>query len=169
MLDPSAFDIDPHGRQLRRGGRADRPGAHPILHRERKPARRLHDAGRELPRAHARHWSSTASARCSSPGRPILINQPETRCARTELSLYGTPTAVVRPPAPDRPRSRTRPSTSRLTSACRSSTRPAALLRFLAGVPLFRKYDAEGSCSSSATSRDPRSTITFARLPTRWP
>ena len=169
MLDPTAFDIDPHDGSF---VVADAPNGRERLQFFIASGSRLGGftiPGRELPRLTLDNMVLNGVGSLQSTGRSVMLNQPERGWLVTELALDGTPIrtfGLLRPTGHEAERDLHLAFNVGLPLVDPTG---GYYFVFQAGVPLFRKYDARGQLLFERHVEGPESTITFSRLPTTWP
>lgn len=168
LLDPTAFDSDRTGSFVV----ADAPGRVERVQVFAPGGRRLGGfslPGRAVPRVTIGSVVLSGVGSLQYTTRSILMSQPETGWLMTEFGLGGTPTrsvGVLRPTGHegDRP-------VHLALNAGLPLANPAGgfYFVFLAGVPMFRKYDASGRLLFERHIEGPELDATIQGLPTVWP
>ncbi len=168
LLDPTAFDSEPGGSFVV----ADAPARVERVQIFAAGGRRLGGfslPGRSTPRLTIGGVVLSGVGSLQYGGRSILMNQPETGWLITEFGLGGTPTRSM-----GALRKTGHEGDSPVHLALNSGL-PLAdptggyYFVFLAGVPMFRKYDASGRMVFERHIEGPELDATIQGLPTEWP
>lgn len=168
LLDPTAFDAEPGGSFVV----ADAPARVERVQIFASGGRRLGGfslPGRSVPRLTIGSVVISGIGSVQYSGRSVLMNQPETGWLITEFGLGGTATRSMGALR------RTDHEGDRPVHLALNSGLPLAdptggyYFVFLAGVPMFRKYDANGRMLFERHIEGPELDATIQGLPTVWP
>ncbi|MEO6237987.1 MAG: hypothetical protein ABIQ52_13380 [Vicinamibacterales bacterium] len=169
VLDPTAFDLDPSDGSF---VVADAPLRRPRVQVFTAEGARLAGftmAERERPRLLLDHVMLNGIGSIQYSRGRLLINQPESGGLISELEIYGTP---VRTFGQLRPTGQEADANVHLAL---NSGLPLAdptggyYFVFSAGIPLFRKYDAQGRLLFERHVEGPEVDEYLKTMPTRWP
>ena len=169
VLDPTAFDIDP------RDGSfviADAPFRQQRIQAFAASGSQLGGftiPGRDLPRLTLDTMVLNGIGSIQYTGRTILINQPERGALITELAFDGAARRTfgnLRPTGQEAD-----PNVHLAMNAGLPLVNPSGgfYFVFLAGVPMFRKYDEEGRLIFERHVEGPEMDEYVRTMPTRWP
>jgi hypothetical protein len=169
VLDPTAFDLDPGDGSF---VIADAPFRQERIQTFTASGSRLGGftlPGRELPRLTLGNLVLNGVGSIQYTGRTILINQPERGSLVTELTFDG---------APQRTFGNLRPTGQEADANVHLAMNAGLPLVdpsggfyfvFLAGVPMFRKYDAQGRLVFERHIEGTEVDDYVRSMPTRWP
>jgi hypothetical protein len=169
VLDPTAFDIDPHDGSF---VVADAPNGRERLQFFIASGSRLGGftiPGRELPRLTLDNMVLNGVCSLQYTGRSVMLNQPERGWLVTELALDGTPIrtfGLLRPTGHEAERDLHLAFNVGLPLVDPTG---GYYFVFQAAVPLFRKYDARGQLLYERHVEGPEIDDYLRRLPTTWP
>ena len=168
VLDPSAFDIDPSDGTFVIG---DAPFDGARLQTFTASGGRLGGfalPGRQMPRVTMETFVLGGIGSIQFTGRTILINLPEQGSLITELALDGTPQRVI---GELRPTGQADPSVQLALNSGFPLVDPTGGFYFVfsAGVPVFRKYDAQGRLLFERHVEGPEMDEYLRTMPTAWP
>ena len=169
ILDPSAFDMDPSDGSF---VVADAPLGRPRIQAFNAAGARLGGfvlATRDIPRVTLESVVLGGIASLQFTGRSILINQPDTGALMSELSLFGQPVHSI-----GQLRQTGQEADANLHLALNAGIplidpRGGFYFVFVAGVPLFRKYDARGRLEFERHIEGAELDDYVQNLPQRWP
>lgn len=168
VLDPSAFDAEPGGSFVV----ADAPGGRERVQVFTSGGRQLGGftlPGRSAPRITLDNVVLSGTGSLQYTGTSLLMSQPETGALMTEFALGGTPTrsiGVLR---------RTGHEADEDLHLALNAGLPIVNPRggfyfvFQAGIPMFRKYDAQGRLLFERHIEGIELDRSIAALPTVWP
>lgn len=169
VLDPTAFDLDPSDGSF---VVADAPLRRSRIQAFTADGRRLAGftlADRDKPRLLLDEGVLNGIASIQYAGGRILVNQPESGGLVSELELYGTPLRTF-----GLLRSTGHEADENVHLALNSGL-PLAdptggyFFVFSAGIPMFRKYDAQGTLLFERHIEGPEVDAYLRTMPTRWP
>jgi hypothetical protein len=169
VLDPSAFDMDPADGSF---VVADAPNGRERLQVFMAAGTRTGGftiPGRELPRLTLDNMVLNGVGSLQYTGTSVLLNQPERGWLVTELSLDGTPTrtfGTLRPTGHEAERDLRLAFNVGLPLIDPTG---GFYFVFQAGIPLFRKYDAQGQLLFERHIEGAEIDDYLSRLPTTWP
>jgi len=168
VLDPSAFDIDPTDGTF---VIADAPLRHQRIQAFTAGGSRL--AGftlqaKDVPRVTLDTLVLNGIGSIQFTGDSVLVNQPETGVLVSELSLYGE---TRRSFGRLRPTGQADPNVHLALNAGLPLVDPTGgfYFVFVAGVPVFRKYDAKGTLLFERHVEGPELDDYLRTMPTLWP
>ena len=169
IIDPSAFDIDPTDGTF---VIADAPLRRQRIQAFTSSGGRLSGftlPSKEVARVTLDTFVLNGIGAIQFTGDSILINQPETGALITQLSLYGEPRrsfGQLRPTGQEAD-----PNVHLALNAGLPLVDPNGGFYFVfaAGVPLFRKYDANGTLLFERHIEGPELDEYLHNLPSRWP
>ena len=169
IIDPSAFDIDPKDGAF---VIADAPLRRQRLQTFTASGGRLSGftlPAKDVARVTLDTFVLNGIGSIQFTGDAILINQPESGALVSELSIYGEPRrsfGQLRPTGQEAD-----PNLHLALNAGLPLVDPAGgfYFVFVAGVPMFRKYDATGTLLFERHVEGPELDEDLQRLPTRWP
>jgi len=169
VLDPTAFDIDP------RDGSfviADAPSRQERIQTFSASGSRIAGftvPGRELPRLTLDTMVLNGVGSIQYTGRTILINQPERGALVTELTFDGTPQRTFGNLRPTGQEADTNVHLAMNAGLPLINPSGGFYFVFLAGVPMFRKYDEQGHLLFERHIEGPEMDEYVRTMPTRWP
>jgi hypothetical protein len=102
-------------------------------------------------------------------GESILINQPETGALVSELTLYGQPTRTFGQPRATGQEANPDVHLALNTGLPLIDPTGGFYFVFVAGAPIFRKYDAHGTLLFERHIEGPEMDGYLQALPSRWP
>jgi hypothetical protein len=169
VIDPSAFDIDPKDGTF---VIADAPLRRQRIQAFTASGGRLSGftlPSKEVARVTLDTFVLNGIGSIQFTGDTILINQPESGALVTQLSLYGEPRrsfGQLRPTGQEAD-----PNVHLALNAGLPLVDPTGGFYFVfaAGVPLFRKYDANGTLLFERHVEGPELDEYLHNLPSRWP
>ena len=168
VLDPSAFDIDPADGTFVIG---DAPFDGARIQTFTASGGRLGGfalPGRQMPRVTMESFVLGGIGSIQFTGATILINQPEQGSLMTELRFDGTPYRAI---GELRSTGQSDPSVHFALNSGFPLIDPTGGFYFVfsAGVPAFRKYDAEGRLLFERHIEGPEMDSYVRTMPTAWP
>lgn len=168
VLDPSAFDIDPSDGTFVIG---DAPFDGARIQTFTASGGRLGGfalPGRHMPRVTMDTFVLGGIGSIQFTGSTILINQPEQGSLISELALNGTPLRAI---GELRPTGQADPGVQLALNSGFPLVDPTGGFYFVfsAGVPVFRKYDAQGRLSFERHVEGPEMDEYLRTMPTAWP
>ena len=167
VLDPTSFDLAPDGTFMV----ADAPGGNPrvqIFLASGSTLRGFRLPGRSVPRITLSNFVLNGVAAAEYTGTSIFISQPENGALVTEFAIDGAPRRSFGEPR------RTGHEADPSVHLAMNSGAVAAIpgggfyFVFLAGVPQFRKYDADGRLLFDRHVEGPDLDRFVQALPTTW-
>jgi len=168
LLDPTAFDAEPGGSFVV----ADAPAGVERIQVFSSSGRRLGGftlPGRAVPRVTLGSLVISGIGSLQYTGRSVVMSQPETGSLITEFGLGGTATRSIGSLR------RTGHEDDRALHVALNAGLPVVnpaggfYYVFLAGVPVFRKYDARGALVFERHIEGPELDGVIQNLPTVWP
>jgi hypothetical protein len=168
ILDPSAFDMDPHDGTF---VVADAPGQRERIQIFASSGSRISGftlPGRALPRITLDTFVLNGIGTIQFTGETLLVNQPERGSLITEMRLDGTPVRTIGTLRA------TGQESDRNVHLAFNSGFPLAdpsggfFFVFAAGPPVFRKYDAKGALLLERHIEGPEIDEYLRALPTTW-
>ena len=168
LLEPSAFDVAPDGRFAV----ADAPRGQErlqVFDGAGKWVAGFFLPGRAQTRVSIAGLALGGASTLSFPGDRLVLNEPETGSLITEYSLSGTPTRSI-----GTLRATGHEADRQLHLAMNSGIPvPAAdggyYFVFFAGVPVFRRYDAQGSLQFERVMQGRELDPVLEQMPKKWP
>jgi hypothetical protein len=168
ILEPTAFDLEPGGTFAI----ADAPNSRERVQLFGADGARLGGftlPGRSAPRVTIGNTVLNGVGSLQYTGRSLLMNQPESGALFMEYGLSGTPLrsiGTLRPTGQERDR-----DVHLALNTGLPLVHPAGgfIFVFQAGVPVFRRYDAQGRLLWERHIEGPELDGVLASLPTSWP
>jgi hypothetical protein len=168
VLDPSAFDAEPGGSFVV----ADAPGGRERIQIFAAGGRRLGGftlPGRSAPRVTLDNLVLSGIGSLQYTGASVLMSQPETGALMTEFGLGGTPTRSIGALRRTGHEADSDVHLALNTGLPLVNPRGGFYFVFQAGVPMFRKYDANGRLVFERHIEGVELDQAIAGLPTVWP
>ena len=168
VLDPSAFDAEPGGSFVV----ADAPGGRERIQVFAAGGRRLGGfalPGRPAPRVTLGNLVLSGIGSLQYTGTSILMSQPETGALMTEFGLAGTPTRSIGTLRRTGQEADVNVHLALNAGLPLANPRGGFYFVFQAGVPMFRKYDANGQLVFERHIEGVELDQAIAGLPTVWP
>ena len=169
VLDPTAFDVDPKDGSF---VIADAPFRQQRIQTFTATGGRLGGftlPGRDMPRLTLETMVLNGIGSMQYTGRTILINQPEGGALITELAFDGTPRRTFGSLRPTGQEADANVHLAMNAGLPLVDPTGGFYFVFLAGVPLFRKYDDQGRLLFERHVEGPEMDEYVRTLPTRWP
>jgi hypothetical protein len=169
VLDPTAFDIDPADGSF---VIADAPFRRERIQTFSASGGRLGGftvPGRELPRLTLDTMVLNGIGSIQYTGRTILINQPERGALITELAFDGTPLRIFGNLRPTGQEADANVHLAMNVGLPLVNPSGGFYFVFLAGVPVFRKYGADGHLEFERHIEGAEMDEYVRTMPTRWP
>lgn len=169
VLDPTAFDLDPSDGSF---VVTDAPLRRPRIQVFTAAGARL--AGftltdRDKPRLVLDTMILNGIGAIQYSGGHLFINQPETGGLVSELELYGTPVRTFGQLRPTGQESDANVHLALNSGLALADPSGGYYFVFLAGVPMFRKYDAAGHLRFERHIEGPEVDQYLKTMPARWP
>jgi len=168
VLDPSAFDAEPGGSFVV----ADAPGGRERIQIFAAGGRRLGGfslPGRSAPRVTLGNLVLSGIGSLQYTGASVLMSQPETGALMTEFGLGGTPTRSIGALRRTGHEADSDVHLALNTGLPLVNPRGGFYYVFQAGIPMFRKYDADGRLVFERHIEGVELDQAIAGLPTVWP
>ncbi|HYT68351.1 MAG TPA: hypothetical protein VEL51_18130 [Vicinamibacterales bacterium] len=167
VLDPSAFDIDPSDGSF---VIADAPFGDARIQTFTASGGRIGGfslSGKQVPRLTLESFVLNGVGSIQYTGKTILINQPELGSLITELAFDGTPSRTI---GELRATGQSDPNVHLAFNAGFALVDPKGGFYFVftAGVPVFRKYDANGHLVFERHIEGPEVDEYLRTMPTTW-
>jgi hypothetical protein len=169
VLDPTAFDLDPSDGSF---VVADAPLRQSRVQVFTPDGRRLAGftlAERDKPRLRIDNLVLNGIGSIQYAGGRILINQPEAGALVSELELYGTPVRTFGQLRPTGQENDLNVHLALNTGLPLADPKGGYYFVFSAGIPMFRKYDADGTLLFERHIEGPEVDAYLRTMPTRWP
>lgn len=169
VLDPSAFDIDPSDGAF---VIADAPGMQERIQWFTASGSRISGftmPGREVPRITLDTMVLNGIGSMQFTGKTLLLNQPERGALITELAFDGTPRRTFGSLRPTGQEADANVHLAMNAGLPLVDPTGGFYFVFLAGVPLFRKYDDQGQLLFERHIEGPEMDEYVRTMPTRWP